>query len=531
MAIPASEIVSITPRVLKGGGSELAFNGLFLTCSTTAPVDTLLSFTNATEVAEYFGYDSNEHKGATSYFNGYDNSLTKPSTLFVFRHVKKDVAPYLRGAPSADEAALLTNLRAISNGSMSINLGPETLVLEGLDFSAVGSLSDCAQVLQDAIRDAGQDHSIEAWMRAAVTYSSLTKAFTITLGVTGPEMMVDYAEGGTADVMGLSQATGAILSRGAYGRTYYETLDAAFAVTGNFATYTTCEEVTDLEQAKSLASWANDQYNAANQFLYLFYTTDSSLNTAQNATAASAVGYAKVGTATVVNSLAGRTIAEHFNAAAYEGVAGIYGGIEYAAFYMGVAASIDWNSTAATVTYAFKSQAGLSANVNDATMARQLDELKLSYIGNYATRNDNFVFSMHGRTFGAYQYIDLYVNSIWLNDALQVALMGLMQNTGRIPYNQAGMALLNAACLPTIQRAVKNGVIEAGVAIDDATKAILAREAGEDISTDLTNSGYKLKITEPDTTTRQNRESPDMKFWYTYGGAVHKLNMTATAMA
>ena len=55
MAIPASEIVSITPRVLKGGGSELVFNGLFLTCSNIAPVDTLLSFTSATEVAEYFG--------------------------------------------------------------------------------------------------------------------------------------------------------------------------------------------------------------------------------------------------------------------------------------------------------------------------------------------------------------------------------------------------------------------------------------------------------------------------------------------
>lgn len=531
MAIPASEIVSITPRVLKGGGSELAFNGLFLTRSSVAPVDTLLSFTSATEVADYFGYDSNEHRGATSYFNGYDNSLTKPSTLFVFRHVKKDVAPYLRGAPAADVAALLNNLRSIANGSLSVVLGPDTLVLEGLDFSRISALSDCAQILQDAINDAGHDNEIEAWEQATVTYSSLTRAFTITLGVTGPEMMVDYAQGGLADVLGLSQARGAILSRGALGRTYYETLDAAFAKTGNFATYTTCEEVTDLEEAKSLASWASDQYNAANQFLYLFYTTDSSLNPDSTATANSTIGLAKVGSATVVNALAGRTIAEHFISAAYEGVAGIYGGVEYAAFYMGVAASIDWNSTAATVTFAFKSQAGLEANVNDAAMARTLDELKLSYIGNYATRNDNFVFSMHGKMYGAYGYIDLYVNSIWLNDALQVALMGFMKNTGRVPYNSTGMALLNAACLPTIQRGIQNGVIETGVAIDDATKSLLAREAGDDISTDLTNNGYKLIINAPDAATRQNRESPEMKLWYTYGGAVHKLSMTATAMA
>lgn len=531
MAIPASEIVSITPRVLKGGGSELVFNGLFLTCSNIAPVDTLLSFTSATEVAEYFGYDSNEHRGATSYFNGYDNSMTKPSTLFVFRHIKKDVAPYLRGAPSSDVAALLNNLRSISNGALTVVLGPETLVLEGLDFSRIGALSDCAQILQDAINDAGHDNEIEAWEQATVTYSSLTAAFTITLGVTGPEMMVDYAQGSLADVLGLSQAKGAILSRGAYARTYYETLDTAFAKTGNFATFTTCEEITDLEEAKSLASWTNDQYSASNMFLYVFYTTDSSLNHNEEVSANSTVGLARVGSATVVNSLAGRAIAEHYLSAAYEGVAGVYGGIEHAALFMSVSGCIDWDTTSATVTYAFKSQAGLSANVTDAATARTLDELKLSYIGNYATRNDNFVFTMHGKMYGAYGYIDLYVNAIWLNDALQVALMGFMKNTGRVPYNQSGMALLNAACMPTIQRAIKNGVIETGVTIDDATKATLSREAGSDISTDLTNNGYKLIINAPDATTRQNRESPEMKLWYTYGGAVHKLSMTATAMA
>ena len=530
MAIPASEIVSITPRVLKGGGSELEFNGLFLTCSNTAPVDTLLSFTSATEVADYFGYDSNEHKGATSYFNGFDGSLTKPSTLFVFRHVKKDVAPYLRGAPSSDEAALLTNLRAISNGSLSVSLGPEVLELTGVDFSRVNSLSDCAVILQDAINDAGRDNSIDAWTGATVAYSSLTRAFTVTLGIAGPEMMVDYATGALADVLGLSEATGAMLSRGAYARTYYETLDAAFTHTGNFVSYTTCEEITNLDEAESLAAWANDQYAAANQFLYLFYTTDSSLNNAQNVTSESTVGYAKVGTAKAINSLSGRAIAERFVQTAPEGVAGVYGSIEYAAFFMGIAASIDWESTAATVTYAFKSQSGLAANVTDIKTARALEELKLNFVGNYATRNDNFVLSMHGAMYGAYEWIDSYVNSTWLNDALQVALMGVMQGSNRIPFNDAGNALLNAACLPVIRRATNNGVIETGVTISDAQKTILTREAGLDISSDLANNGYYLKIATPEAEVRQSRGSPDCKFWYTYGGAVHKLNMPVTTV-
>ena len=37
MTIPASELVKITPRVLAGTGTDLVFNGLFLSDSAAAP--------------------------------------------------------------------------------------------------------------------------------------------------------------------------------------------------------------------------------------------------------------------------------------------------------------------------------------------------------------------------------------------------------------------------------------------------------------------------------------------------------------
>ena len=39
MAIPASELVRIMPRVLAGTGQDLVFNGLFLTDNAAAPAD------------------------------------------------------------------------------------------------------------------------------------------------------------------------------------------------------------------------------------------------------------------------------------------------------------------------------------------------------------------------------------------------------------------------------------------------------------------------------------------------------------
>ena len=84
MAIPASELVRIMPRVLAGTGQDLVFNGLFLTDNAAAPADgELLQFYDAQSVGAFFGRTSNEFKAAQVYFTGYNNSLTKPSTLFI----------------------------------------------------------------------------------------------------------------------------------------------------------------------------------------------------------------------------------------------------------------------------------------------------------------------------------------------------------------------------------------------------------------------------------------------------------------
>jgi hypothetical protein len=60
VAIPASQIVSVVPSVIGGGGSALDLSGLILTNSTRPPINAVLSFPDAASVGVYFGPVSQE---------------------------------------------------------------------------------------------------------------------------------------------------------------------------------------------------------------------------------------------------------------------------------------------------------------------------------------------------------------------------------------------------------------------------------------------------------------------------------------
>lgn len=531
MAVPLSKIVYITPRVLSGAISGLSFNGLFVTSSDSAPVDTLLKFNNASEVADYFGYDSPHHKAAVTYFNGYNNSLKKPSSCFFFRHVKNDAPAFLRGGKADNDDEMMANIRRVSNGSITLDLGPAELELTGLDFSRCECHSDAAQVLEDAINDQGYEHSLDVWKKAEVKWSSLTRAFQISAGVPGPGVSAGYASGQLADVMRLSEAMGAVLSSGAAARTYQETMNEVMMHTGNFVTYTTVEEVTSLVEAEDLAAWANNMFNGGAQFLYVWHTTDITLNKSGSEARKNSVGHARVGKSSTVIAGSGREIAEAFIRSEPQGVAGVYGDIRYAAFIMGSVASIDWGQPGSTITFAMKSQSGLEANVTDEATWDLLDELKLTCIADYASRNDNFKLSAGGKVYGSYDWIDTYVNSAWLNNELLTSIANGMSMAGRIPYGQVGYAMVRSWCQPVFSKGRANGVIDTGVVMDDGQKNMLTREAGRDISSDLTNNGYYMLILEAPADTRKRRESPPCQIWYTYGGAIHSLVVPVTTVA
>lgn len=505
MAIPASELVRVQPRVLAGTGQDLAFNGLFLTENALAPVGTLLTFRDAASVSEYFGSVSNEAKAAAVYFGGYNNSFLKPTQLYMWRSHKNASAPFVRSAAfsSAKVKTLLDDLKGITAGTFSATIGGTAVSLSEVDLSGSDSISAALDIVTKKI--AAAEGASPAAAGVALSWNSVLRAFTLTAGATGSTVAIANLSGTIPDALGLT--SGAVVSAGADAQDYASCLDEVCETTQNFVTYSTIAEA-DKADALALSGWSNTQYAAGNQFLYVYWSADETLKTDK----------------------ADETAAIAIRDAEYTGTAGVYGDVRYPAFLMGVAASIDWDRIDGAITTAFKAQSGLTANVQVKDDAANLIANGMNFMGNYASRNDNFILFQNGQMFGQWSWIDTYLNATWLNNALQVQILSGLELAGRVPYTEAGYTRIRAWVQDVVDRALTNGVIDRGVRLSETQKTELINEAGKDISTDLYNNGYVLQINDATAAVRQARISPSMSFWYTYGGSVHKINLPSTAV-
>lgn len=404
---------------------------------------------------------------------------------------------------SAKVKTLLDDLKGITAGTFSATIGGTAVSLSEVDLSGSDSISAALDIVTKKI--AAVEEASPATAGVTLSWNSVLRAFTLTAGAAGSTVAIANISGTIPDALGLT--SGAVVSAGADAQDYASCLDEVCETTQNFVTYSTIAEA-DRTDALALAGWSNTQYGEGNQFLYVYWSDDAVLKTAD----------------------ASETATAAIRDAEYNGVAGVFGDVRYPAFIMGSAGSIDWDRIGGTITFAFKAQSGLGANVTDKDDAANLIANGMNFVGNYASRNDNFVFLQNGQMFGQWAWIDTYLNSCWLNNALQVQILGGLQLAARVPYNEAGYIRIRAWVQDVVDRALTNGVIDRGVRLSETQKTELISEAGKDISTDLYNNGYVLQIEDATATIRQARISPSMSFWYTYGGSVHKINLPSTAV-
>lgn len=497
MAISASQIVQVLPRILTGTGNDLVFNGMVLDDNVLLPAATPISFSSADSVAEYFGTSSDEYQFASVYFGGYNNSQIKPSLLYFYRLAPEGAAPYVRGE-TLSPAAALASIKAVNAGDITISLSGTEYTATGIDFSAITSLSDAASVLQTALTTKGAD--------VTVGYSSVNDAFTITSTEVGEQESITVPTGTAAVALGFNEET-ATVSAGE------DATDAVGSMTNltrqfqNFVTFTTLAEPEDTD-ALALASWVSSQANAGTMYLYVCWDSSKANLDATNTT----------------------VIAEQIKALNATGTTIVYPSYKIAAFVMGTAASIAWDQTNGTITFAFKAQSGLAADVTDTQHSVALLGHGVNFIGNYATRNDNFIFFYNGQMFGEWAWIDTYLNACYLCNKLQVQLMAMFTSNRRIPYTSAGYAIIRANCRDVIEAAINNGVINIGVSLSNAQKSQLTSELGGDFSDEIYNTGYYLQILDATAQARQQRVSPPCNLVYTYGGAVQRLTVPAIAV-
>lgn len=499
MSIPASHIVEIIPRVIAASGTGLEFNGLFFTRNTTIPTDKpVLEFSGAAAVGEFFGLDSDEYAVAVTYFAGITNKQATPRTILFGRRIDVAASGWLRGGAYS---GTLADLKAIGDGALILDVDGVTISLADINLSSATSLSDVAELLTTALGSMSAGVSIK--------YSALHKSFIITSSSNGAESSVSFGQttaSGTdlSNVLNLTQELGAVISAGSNELSVAANIAAIRAVTENWFSYTALWTAGNNEMLE-LAAWASANYG----WLYVPYSESAMLPEQ-----------------TIDTDIASLLIEN-----AYDHTAIIYGSRLYAVMLMGAIAGVAWQRRNGVMTFAFKSQSGLAAYVTDETEAQALEKKRCNYYGRFATRNSEFVFLYPGvLSASIYGFIDSYVNAVWLNNSLQLALMNGLTSVNSAPYNEAGYTLIRSWMLDPVDSALNNGTIHTGVSLSEAQKSQLLSEAGLDISTELFTKGYYIQILDPGAQVRAQRETPVISLWYSYGGSVHRIEVTSTAI-
>ena len=559
-SIPASALVNVLPGVLTAGGVPLALNAVMLSQDPSIPIGTVLQFPTALAVSNWFGPNAPETALANIYFQGYNGASQTPGNLIFAQYNTAAVAGYLRGASVA--GLTLAQLTALS-GTLTLTVNGETETTASINLSGATSFSNAATIIQAAVT-AGTTFSgtgsittttltisavasgalkvgdtiagtgvtgattITAFLTGTggtgtytvstsqtvasttitvggtgvVGYDAQRQAFTITSPTTGASSTVAFAGGTLAPLLYLTAATGAVTSAGAAAATPTSVMNQVVAATQNWATFMTVTEVVDATKLL-FAAW-----NTAQGKRYVYVMQDS------NATIGSGAAPTSVGVQTKT----------------YNGIVPVSDttGGQLAAFICGTIASINFAATNGRITLAYKGLAALVPQVTDPTVAANMTANGYNFYAQYATAAQNFQMLQTGLISGGYNFIDIYVNQIYLNSQLQLALMSLLTSVTSIPYNQAGYNLLRAAMLGPIQAALNFGTMRQGVALSSSQAAQVNAAAGAKVDQSITAAGYYLQVLAPSAQVRVARGTPIINLFYEDGEAVQTISLTST---
>ena len=313
---------------------------------------------------------------------------------------------------------------------------------------------------------------------AVCSYDSVQKKFVITSATTGETSIIEF---GTAPasgtnltaLLGLDASGGAVQSLGNDALTVAENMDAITVVTRNFVGFTTLVKASD-NDAVSYAAWAD----LDDDYVYFYWSDDTTL------------------------------LSKSTNQA-----------------------SVPVTLQAYNTTACPKNASGLTAKVLSDTEAEALDSIRTSYIGQFATRNANFIMLNRGYLSGSYYgFIDVLYGAIWLRARLQRGLMDCFNSQGRVPYNSEGYNIVSCYMADAINEAVNNGVIDNDLTLSEGQKAQIMSEVGEDITIELATRGWWYKIDDPTPSDRADRQSPVMAMYYTYAGSIQKIDFPLTTV-
>lgn len=499
--ISQTKYVDITSGV--GGQAQASAREPILRAFTTAaliPTGTVLRFTSASAVGDYFGYNSQEYSLAQSYFGFVSSQQQSPAAISFTADVSQGKAAFLRGSQAP---ALLTAFTAVSDGSFTLSMGGLTSEITGLDFAAATSYSDIAQTVQTALRAAQSESPV--WTGASVQFDPISGAFFLSAGTNTQTAIV--ALGQAADgtdiggLMRLNLVYNPIVSQGADATAYGQMLSDSLSLSNNYGTFTFLNQPSQADMVE-IAQWTQAQNLLGG--MYIQPVAESEAATVQAALA----DYS--GVAIVADAFAPFSYAWLVPAC--------------------VAAATNYNRVNGTQSYMYKQLSGVEPSVTSDSQFEALTAVRVNFYGSTQQAGTPIAFFQPGTLQGKVEDMGVYMNELWLKDAASVEFLNYQMAVSKWPVNNSGRAIGDGLLQGVIERAKHNGTILAGKELTSTQKAYITQLTGDgDAWREVYSQGYYLySQILPVTANGNTQYEYQYTLVYSKGDSVRKVTGTHT---
>lgn len=486
MSISLNKLIKVNPSVIKAAGSAIDLNGVILSDNDYIPIGTGLSFKGADTVMTRFGADSDEYKAAKIYFQGYKGAAIMPSQLYFARFNRAASNAALIGA---NLNLTLSQLKQLSGDiTLSVNGTEKTATISLAD---VESFSDVTTLLSDELED------------VAVTYNAVTKQYKITAnGDNAAKTEITVATGSLADGLGLTSATGGLVSLGSDIATADTFLTSLLAFTANWYSFTTLFEATD-EQHLDFSGWVSAQQS---RFNYVAWTSN--------------------GTALVSDSK--ETISYKINDANYSSVTPVYSlSYDKPVNVLGYCAALNFGQVNGRVQLAYRTLDGLSVDIKSNLNYDALTANGYNFYGGYAANIDSYAMWQSGIVTGDFQWLDAHAGQAWLNANIQLTIFNTLSAGFNVPYNAVGREMFATPIVTPLEQFKSWGGCSEGTDLDNNQVLQIKQALGFDGSQGLTAKGYLISIGAFNSTMRANRTTPPCYVFYADGGAFRTITLNS----
>lgn len=281
-------------------------------------------------------------------------------------------------------------------------------------------------------------------------------------------------------------------------KTYSQLFDEIYQENNNFATFTILG-LTDSTEIATLAGYVAQNYPS--EFMMIVPVTSSNYSTIQAATA-------------------------NINGVSLElcGTAEDTGKFNFV-MPMSITATTDYNKENGTVNYMYMQDNNMTVVVDNDTSATTYDNVKVNYYGRTQQAGQKLAFYQNGVLQGNYQDQNIYVNEIWLKDALSTKFLNYMLLTSNWYANKSGQAIGQGLVVDIIDRAKLNGTITTEKEISEADKVYIYNvTADENAWRQIYQLGYYL-ITSISKVKINNQETYQFNYTllYSKGDSIKKV--------